>query len=338
MRKIAVLFSLAAASSLLAAGLLPVMAAEGQPGPAVEIQEWEVPYENARPRDPYPGPDGKIWFVGQMDDYVATLDPGTGEFERIDLVDGAGPHTVIVDGRGAWYAGNKVAHLGRIDLESHAIENIPVPGEGTRDPHTLAFNASGDIWFTAQHGNFIGFYDATSEQITRFPLATPKARPYGIAVDALGRPWAVLFGTNRLATVDIESGEVAEIELPREDARPRRVGITPDQRIWYVDFVGGYLGVYDPASGKFKEWLAPAGSTANLYAMGVDAAGRVWVVETGGVPNRFVAFDPETERFGEPVPVPSGAGVVRHMSFDPGANAFWFGTDFNTIGRATVTR
>jgi hypothetical protein len=28
--------------------------------------------------------------------------------------------------------------------------------------------------------------------------------------------------------------------------------------------------------------------------------------------------------------------VVRHMSFDTEANAFWFGTDFNTIGRAAV--
>lgn len=318
--------------------LLPLpLAGETQaPGPTLEITEWEVPYENARPRDPWRGPDGKVWFVGQMDHYVATLDPATGEFERIDLVDGAGPHTVIVDRRGAWYAGNRVAHIGRIDLDSHQVEVIPVPGEGTRDPHTMAFNASGDIWFTAQHGNFIGFHDATSGKITRFAMQTAKARPYGLEVDGRGRPWAVLFGTNRLATVDIDSGEVTEIELPREDARPRRIGITPDQRIWYVDFTGGYLGVYDPASGEIEEWLTPGGVTANLYAMGVDGAGRVWMVETGSVPNRFVGFDPETERFGTPVPVPSGAGVVRHMSFDPEANAFWFGTDFNTIGRATI--
>lgn len=316
--------------------LLPLPLAGQAPLPALDISEWEVPYENARPRDPWRGPDGKVWFVGQTDDYVATLDPATGEFERIDLVEGAGPHTVIVDRRGAWYAGNKVAHIGRIDLDSHEIEVIPVPGNGTSDPHTMAFNASGDIWFTAQHGNFIGFYDASSGAITRFPMHTEKSRPYGLEVDAKGRPWAVLFGTNRLATVDIDSGAVTEIELPREDSRPRRIGITPDQRIWYVDFVGGYLGVYDPKSGDINEWLAPGGPTANLYAMGIDGKGRVWVVETGSVPNRFVGFDPEAGHFGEPVPVPSGAGVVRHMSFDSEANAFWFGTDFNTIGRATI--
>lgn len=325
--------------ALLAAMLACSLAAAAEQAaslPSADITEWEVPYENARPRDPWRGPDGKVWFVGQTDDYVANLDPDTGEFERIDLVDGAGPHTVIVDQRGAWYAGNRVAHIGRIDLDTHEIDIIPVPGEGTRDPHTMAFNASGDIWFTAQHGNFIGFYDASSGKITRFPMHTEKSRPYGLEVDADGRPWAVLFGSNRLATVDIDSGVVTEIELPREDARPRRIGITPDQRIWYVDFVGGYLGVYAPRSGEFKEWLSPGAATANLYAMGIDGDGRVWMVETGSVPNRFVGFDPESERFGEPVPVPSGAGVVRHMSFDREANAFWFGTDFNTIGRATI--
>ena len=60
------------------------------------IDEWNVPWKNSRPRDPWLY-QGKVWFVGQVGDYVATLDPQSGKFYRYPLPGGTGPHTVIVD-------------------------------------------------------------------------------------------------------------------------------------------------------------------------------------------------------------------------------------------------
>jgi virginiamycin B lyase len=37
---------------------LPAVQAADMPG--LEITEWQVPWENARPRDPWRGPDGKV--------------------------------------------------------------------------------------------------------------------------------------------------------------------------------------------------------------------------------------------------------------------------------------
>ncbi len=51
----------------------PITAAFPAPGDTVEIQEWLVPWPNTRPRDPYVGPDGLVWFVGQKADYVASF-------------------------------------------------------------------------------------------------------------------------------------------------------------------------------------------------------------------------------------------------------------------------
>ena len=31
----------------------------------IQIDEWQVPWEESRPRDPFVGPNGKVWFVGQ---------------------------------------------------------------------------------------------------------------------------------------------------------------------------------------------------------------------------------------------------------------------------------
>ena len=63
----------------------------------VEIREWAVPWADSRPRDPYVDAQGRVWFVGQTADYVAMLDPKTGQFSKYDLEKGAGPHNLIVD-------------------------------------------------------------------------------------------------------------------------------------------------------------------------------------------------------------------------------------------------
>jgi virginiamycin B lyase len=167
-------------------------------------------------------------------------------------------------------------------------------------------------------------------------VPTPRARPYGIAVAPDGRPWIVLFGTNKLATVDPQSLALREVPLPREGARPRRLVITSDGAIWYGDYAGGQLGRYEPATGAFREWPLPGGAGSLPYAMARDARDRIWLVETGPRPNRFVMFDPRTSTFADPIPIPSGAGSVRHMMFHHATRTIWFGTDVNTIGRARL--
>jgi len=57
----------------------------------LEIREWQVPWEQSRPRDPFVDAQGRVWFVGQVGNYVARLDPGTGQFRRFELEDGALP-------------------------------------------------------------------------------------------------------------------------------------------------------------------------------------------------------------------------------------------------------
>ena len=116
---------------------------------AVEIREWEVPWENTRPRDPYVGPDGRVWFVGQRGNYVAYLEPGSGEFRRYALPEGTGPHNLIVADDGTvWVAGNRDAYIGELDPETGDIVRHEMPDPAARDPHTLVFDGRGGIWFT----------------------------------------------------------------------------------------------------------------------------------------------------------------------------------------------
>ncbi len=303
----------------------------------LSIDEWDVPYDASRPRDPYVGPDGLVWFVGQRADYVASFDPATGDFERYDLEPGTAPHTCIVGDDGTvWIAGNGSAYIGRLDPETGVIEKIAMPDARATDPHTMAFNSEGDIWFTLQVSNRVGFLDTETEEVEIIPVESGGARPYGLKVDANDRPWIVLFGTNKLATVDPASMDLDEVALPREEARPRRIDVTSDGGVWYVDYAEGYLGRYDPTTNVVEEWPMPGGRGARPYAMASDDQDRLWFVETGPSPNRFAGFDPATESFVSTTEVPSGGGTIRHMYFHQPTGAIWFGADTNTIGRAHV--
>ena len=85
-----------------------------------------------------------------------------------------------------------------------------------------------------------------------------------------------------------------------------------------------------------REWAAPSGASSGPYAMAVDNLDRIWFVETGEVPNNLIGFSTKTEAYISITRIPSGAGSVRHMFYDERSRAIWFGTDYNTIGRATV--
>ncbi len=301
------------------------------------IEEWAVEWENSRPRDPYVAPDGRVWFCGQRAGYVAVLDPETGDMTRYDLGEGAGPHNLIVDAEGmVWYAGNRRAHIGRLDPATGDITKYDMPIPEARDPHTLVWAPDGSIWFTLQGSNMVGHLDTTTGDVQLMPARTDSARPYGIWLDSRGTPWIALFGTNRIARVDSEAMELVEIELPNEDTRPRRLVVTSDDRVWVGDYTRGYLGAYNPADGSYEEWEMPSGENARPYAMEVDDQDRVWFVETGVEPNLFTAFNTATATFEHATAVPSGGGTVRHMYRDTEAGVIWFGTDANTVGRATL--
>lgn len=327
-------------TAVAAATPVPALAQEVDP---IEIQEWTVPWEDTRPRDPYVGPDGKVWFVGQTGHYVAYLDAATGDFQRYDLEDGAGPHNLIVDTDGiVWYTGNRVRNLGRIDPGTGDIETFMLPDEAARDPHTLVFDDAGDMWFTVQNGNFIGHFQKESKEFSL--VSTPmvegrrgmgSSRPYGIKMDSQDRPWVVLFNTNEIAMVDESDMTLERYVLP-EGARPRRLVISSDDKIWYVDYARGYLGRLDPETREVREWANPSGSESRPYAVEIDPDDRIWYVETGVRPNLFVGFDTRTEEVISVTPVPSGGGAIRHMFYDAERNSIWFGADTGTIGQAKL--
>lgn len=306
---------------------------------AVEIREWTVPWPDSRPRDPSVAPDGRVWFVGQVGNYLAVFDPRDATFARFDLPAGTAPHTVLVDATGQpWVAGNGNGTILRYGSDGRLRQTIAVPAPApgaTSDPHTFAFDGRGGLWFTLQNGNAIGHLDIASGKVRLAPVALPQSRPYGIVATPAGDAWAVLFGAGRLARVARADMAIAEVALPDAASRPRRLGLDAQGRVWYVDYAGGRLGRHDPRTGRTQEWTTPS-RPSGPYAMVTDARGRPWLFETAPQPNRLHRFDPASGRFVDSTAVPGGGGVVRHMEYDRKRDSLWFGTDRNTLGQASL--
>jgi virginiamycin B lyase len=316
----------------------------GSPGVApavadntVDIKEWNVPWENTRPRDPFVDMKGRVWFVGQGGDYLAYLRPEDGTFKRYDLEPGTGPHSLVVDGEGkVWFAGNRAAYIGILDPSDGSITKVRMPVSGARDPHTLVIGPDGNIWFTVQGGNFIGRLEMKTREVSLIAVPTSRALPYGIVIGPKGEPWFAEFGSNKLGRIDPARMSIEEFPLPRINARPRRIAAPGDGALWYVDYRRGYLGRLEPDSRSVKEWAMPEGRYARPYGMAVDSRGRLWFVETGPSPNRLVGFDSSSGKFISATNIPSGGGSVRNMFYHRPDNTLWFGTDTNTIGRARL--
>lgn len=306
----------------------------------LEPKEWTVPWERTRPRDPIMDQSGRVWFVGQTGNYVAYLDPKSGEFKRYQIADGTHPHNIVVDERGGvWFTGNRNSRIVQLDPLSGELKNFMMPDSTLRDPHTMIFGKDGVAWFTAQGANRIGRLDRATGEIRLWNPSEPRSNPYGVVIDSKGRPWFNLFGKNKIATIDPKTLEYKEYMLPHERARARRAAVTSDDAVWYADYSRGYLGRMDPKTGAFDEWPVPSGASSMPYAMTSDDRDRLWLVETGVQPNRLVAFDAKTKAWVANIPVLSNGATrntVRHMTFNRATREIWFGTDAGTIGAVKV--
>jgi virginiamycin B lyase len=209
-----------------------------------------------------------------------------------------------------------------------------MPDPAAKDPHTLAIDQNGTVWFTAQNANMIGRVDPKTGEVKLVTAPTPRSRPYGLLINSKGIPVLVLFGTNKIATVDPKTMAIKEYSLPDAASRPRRLALEGDDVVWYADFSRGYLGRYDLATGAHKEWQSPSGPKSEPYGI-VFTKGALWYNEAGAKPNTIVRFDPKTEKF-QSWAIPGGGDIVRNMDVTPDGNPVTANSLVNQIGLVEV--
>lgn len=328
LRRITLAFSVALAASLLLA------AADLK----ISIREWDVPTPKSRPHDPAVGPDGSLWYTGQLANKLGRLDPQTGAIKEFPLkTAGSGPHGLAPDKEGnIWFTANFKAYIGKLDPKTGTVTEYPMPDPAAADPHTPVFDRNGTLWFTVQGGNFVGKVDPATGKVTLLKVATPNSHPYGMIVDPQGFPVFCEFFSNKIGRINPKTLEITEYVLP-EGARPRRIAMTPKGAIYYTDYARGYLGLLDTKTGKVEEWPSPGGRKSQPYGITSTPDGIVWYSESGIEPNTVVRFDPQTRSL-QSWPIPSGGGVVRNMAATPDGRIYLACSGVNKVGVVEVSR
>ena len=156
--------------------------------------------------------------MGQVGNYVANLDPKTGEFKRFTIEAGTNPHNLVVDAKGmVWFTGNANGRILRMDSSTSRITTYMMPDTAVKDPHTMTFDRKGDTWFTAQNAGNVGKLTHADGKIRLWKMEK-GSRPYGIWLDSHDQPWFDLFGTNTLGTIDPKSGDFRAVQ-PKDPTR-----------------------------------------------------------------------------------------------------------------------
>ena len=317
-------------------------------GPAVaqdnplEPKEYQSPFPG-RNRDPIMDPTGRVWFVGQTNNFVAYLDPKTGQFKQYTIDPGTNPHNITVDERGGiWFTGNRNSRIVNLNPETGELKTYMMPDSTVRDPHTMIWGKGGIAWFTAQGSQRIGRFDRNTGEIKLWrPPGEGRTNPYGVVIATDGTPYFNLFQTNKIATVDPKTLEYKEFVHPDARMRARRIAITSDNQVWFGDY-RGFINHLDPKTGKFQEWPMPAGNGRQAYAHAQDDQDRVYIVDTSLRPNRMYVFDTKTKDWVANIIIPGataqGGNAVRHMTCNRATRELWYGTDAGVIGKINIPK
>jgi virginiamycin B lyase len=288
----------------------------------IDVREFQLPTEDASPRDPAVGLDGALWVSELKANKIARLDPASGSFREYALkTPDSGPQGMAVDADGrVWFAASYKGYIGRLDPDSGEVTEYPLGDRRAADPHTLVIAPDGTLWFAVRMANLVGQLDPRTGQVRLKSLPTPHAQPYGIAIAHDGAPVVCEFGTNRIARVDARTLAVREYLLP-PGARPLRITAAPDGMVYYTDYARGMIARLRIESAELEEWQSPGGLSARPYAIAATPNGEVWYSESGVTPNTLVRFEPKTRRFAETT-IPTGGGVVRNMAATPDGRLF----------------
>src|SRR5690348_9267984 len=124
--------------SVLAVGLIAIVISASvfaASGLNVSIKEWDVPTRQSRPHDPALGPDGSLWYTGQMANKLGRLDPATGQFQEFPLkTPESGPHGLVADKDGnIWFTAIFKGYVGKLNPKTGEITEYHMPGGQTAD-------------------------------------------------------------------------------------------------------------------------------------------------------------------------------------------------------------
>lgn len=273
-----------------------------QPAPLVPTGGRTVP-PNDGPRkrmlhDPYPTPDGYIWYADPVWNSMMRLDPREMDPQkRWREYPIAGPsvslHGNVVDSKGhVYWAEIAGGSLGELDPKTGEMTRHKFPTGGAM--LQVVVDSQDNVWYDLIHGSSIGKLDANTRKISQWEIPTPDANPYGLIVDKNDKVWAVDIAKHQVVQFDPVTEKFTLYPTPTQPSGPRRLGVNSKGIIWFAEYLGNALGMLDPKTGKIVEYKFPLRYTQG-YEAWPDTEDNIWVSDN--VYDSLIQFNPQTKKF-----------------------------------------
>ena len=239
--------------------------------------------EGSGPHNLIVGSDGIVWYAGNRTALIGRYDPVSKEIEEIPMPDPAArdPHTLIFDAgeEHIWFTLQGANMIGRLNIESRAVDLIPSQTEGSR-PYGVKLAPDGSIWVAMFGTAKLAHVDAETMALTEIDLPRDTARPRRLEVLDDGSVWYVDYAGGVLGRYDPEAEAFEEWPLPQgEGARPYGMASDSQGRLWMVASGPSpniFLG-FDPETEEFfSATEIPSGGGTIRHMHYHEPSGAVW--------------------------------------------------------------
>jgi virginiamycin B lyase len=240
------------------------------------------------------------------------------------------PHDLVVEPSGEVVITGMFTHrLYRLNPESGALAEIPIPVVEGANPRALDRDASGRTWVVL--GQPMRLAAVVGD--TQWRSWDVGMYPHSLAPAPDGRVWFNGHFTRDpelIGFVDPARADVTTYPVPPHPTLAKRPGgpipyeirAAPDGRIWLGELQGNRLVAFTPRTGKFQTFTMPT-PHSGPRRFDVDAGGVLWIPAYAA--NFLVRLDPATGEFAEiPLPVKDALPYVARV--DPRDGAVWVGT------------
>ncbi len=307
------------------------------PAFAQTITEFSVPTADSNPVDITAGPDGNLWFTGNLVGTIGRVTPA-GTITEFLNDPNAGPAGITVGPDGnLWYADEYANEIGRVTT-SGAVTRFPVGGTDIY-PAGIAVGSDGNLWFAEygpepspgsifSTGGKIGRI-TTSGVVTQFALPTGVA-PVLIRAGPDGNLWFTDPGTNTIGRMTT-AGVLTSFTVPTPGGAPVGLTVGPDNALWFTEANGHKVGRITTA-GAFTEFPV---QTSGMSPLGITKGpdGNLWFTDNANNTIGRMTTSGAVTMF--PIPT-AGSGPVQ-ICQGPDGNLWFTEVSTNKIGKVSLS-
>jgi virginiamycin B lyase len=223
----------------------------------------DLPQTNIGPVGIAAGPDGNIWYTGDL--RIGQIQPTGGVREF--TVPGGHDAAAITGGpeNKVWFTEPIAGQIASATTAGMFAEfKIPTDNAG---PFGITAGPDGNLWFTEQNASSNKIGRMTPAGVfTEWPVPTPAASPYCITPGPDGNMWFTERDGHRIGRIT-PAGVITEFVIP-SGASPGPIVAGPDGNLWFCETkAADALGRITP-SGFIAEYALP---TPNSDSMGLTA-------------------------------------------------------------------